>query len=297
VQAAEQEGEVMELEVFGSWAGSPGANSACSGYLVAESSTKVLFDCGPGLVPVAQERHDLGSIAAIFISHMHADHALDLLTYAYRLIRFTWRGTDLREVRRVPLYLPPGGLRVLDHVAAAFGRPGSERLGNPFTTAFIPQEVKPGALIFVENLVVIPQEVHHTLPAVGYRVDSPTGSFAYSGDTMPCPGLEKLASGVELFLCEATAREENRQLAESAAHMTARQAGELAQAAGAQCLVLTHLIRQDHDWLSGIMDEASQEYTGELFVARKGLQISTLGTGAQAAHSLGLRSARKFIER
>ena len=73
---------MMRLEVLGSWAGSPGAGSACSGYLLADGDTKILFDCGPGAVPVLQEHVEPDSVSAIFISHMHADHSLDLLTYA-----------------------------------------------------------------------------------------------------------------------------------------------------------------------------------------------------------------------
>ena len=92
---------MMRLEVLGSWAGSPGANGACSGYLLADGDTKILFDCGPGVVPVLQEHVEPDDVSAVFISHMHADHSLDLLTYAYRLIRFTWRGLDLDEVERI----------------------------------------------------------------------------------------------------------------------------------------------------------------------------------------------------
>ena len=46
---------MMRLEVLGSWAGSPGAGGACSGYLLVDGDTKILFDCGPGVVPALQK--------------------------------------------------------------------------------------------------------------------------------------------------------------------------------------------------------------------------------------------------
>ena len=230
----------MELEILGSWAGSPGPRSACSGYLLSEGSTEVLFDCGPGLVPILQEGHDPSDVAAIFISHMHADHSLDLLAYAYRLIRFTWRRGEPSLARPIPLYLPPGGLSVLGHMTAAYGRPGNGRLSDPFH--------------------------------LGYRVEGPRSSFAYSGDTGLCPGLTELAEGVDLLLCEATTRQEGG-LTESAGHLTARQAAQIASEARAERLILTHLTRQDSEWLTGLMDDASEVYHGPVDVATTGLKV------------------------
>ncbi len=274
----------MDLEILGSWAGSPGAHSACSGYLVSEGSAKILLDCGPGLVPVLQEKHNPGDVSAIFISHMHADHTLDLLSYAYRLIRFTWRGIDINQVGRIPLYLPPGGIKVLDTLSQAYGRPGSERLGNPFTTAFIPVELEPDQAVPVGNLTVIPYPVVHSVPALGYRVESSDASLAYTGDTKLCPDLFSLANDVDILLCEATAREEGA-LTERAGHLTARQAGMVAARVRAKRLVLTHLARQDEEWTRGLVQDAQESFDGPVQVAAKGLIVTTAETSEWAASS------------
>ncbi len=128
----------MKLEILGNWAGSPGAAGACAGYLVTEGNTKLLLDCGPGVVPSLQRNHRCADLSGIVISHMHTDHSLDLLTLAYRLIRFSWRFevAGEGEKRRIPLFLPPGGRAVLAHLVAAFGRPGSEKMADPFASAF-----------------------------------------------------------------------------------------------------------------------------------------------------------------
>ncbi len=64
--------------------------------------------------------------------------------------------------------------------------------------------------------------------------------MAFIMDTAPCEGAAELAEGVDLLVCESTYTEQHRDLAHSYRHMTARQAGELASAAGARRLVLTH---------------------------------------------------------
>lgn len=262
----------MELEILGSWAGSPGPRSACSGYLLSEGSTKVLFDCGPGLVPILQEGHDPSDVAAIFISHMHADHSLDLVAYAYRLIRFTWRRGESSLARPIPLYLPPGGLSVLGRMTAAFGRAGNGRLSDPLNSAFAPAELTPARPIVVGDLAVMPYEVRHAVPAVGFRVEGPRSCFAYSGDTALCPGLTKLADGANLFVCEATARQEGP-ITELAGHLTARQAAQVASDACAERLVLTHVTRQDSEWLTGLVDDAREVYDGPVDVATTGLKV------------------------
>ncbi len=265
---------MMRLEVLGSWAGSPGAGSACSGYLLAEDDTKILFDCGPGVVPVLQEHVDPDDVSAIFISHMHADHSLDLLTYAYRLIRFTWRGMDLDDSMRIPLYLPPGGMAVLDHLLAAYGRPGSGKLDNPFTRAFDPRELEPEEEVWVGDTRVVAHPVNHPVPAYGYRAESPSATFGYSGDTALCKGLGRIAWGADMLLCDASGnRHSDPALLERGGHLSARQAGALAEEMGVKQLVLTHLSRQDPEWVMALLDEARSVFTGHVEIAATGLVI------------------------
>ncbi|MDO8750043.1 MAG: MBL fold metallo-hydrolase [Dehalococcoidia bacterium] len=262
----------MELEILGSWAGSPGPKSACSGYLISEGDTQLLFDCGPGVVPQLQVNHDPSKIDAIFISHMHADHSMDLLTYAYRLIRFSWRGLAPDQIRPIPLYLPPGGLQVLAHLVAAFGRPDSGRLADPFQAAFIPAELIDGKTIAVGSLIVTPYEVMHAVPAFAYRVQGAASSFAYSGDTKLCPGLKRASQGVDMLLSEATSLENDPRMITVAGHLTAGQAGEVAAEAGTGCLVLTHFPRQDQQWLLDVVHQAHVAFRGKVISALTGLK-------------------------
>jgi ribonuclease Z len=68
----------------------------------------------------------------------------------------------------------------------------------------------------------------------------PGQSFALVMDTRPCAGAEQLARGVDLLVCESTYLNSEAQEAHDHYHMTAVQAAELAERAGARRLALTH---------------------------------------------------------
>ena len=55
----------------------PGRSS--SSYLVESGSTRIVLDLGAGSFPETWRYASFGEIAAVFISHMHADHNVDLI--------------------------------------------------------------------------------------------------------------------------------------------------------------------------------------------------------------------------
>ncbi len=71
--------------------------------------------------------------------------------------------------------------------------------------------------------------------------------LAVAIDTLPCQAAIDLARGAKLFLCESTYLESHRDLAEKHNHLTAKQAAEIAKAAGAEMLVLTHFSARYQD--------------------------------------------------
>ena len=65
---------------------------------------------------------------------------------------------------------------------------------------------------------------------MGHRVESPVAAFGYSGDTALCAGLGRVAAGVDMLLCDATAsRDSDAALVERGGYLSARQAGALAE--------------------------------------------------------------------
>jgi len=83
----------------------------------------------------------------------------------------------------------------------------------------------------------------------------PGPALAYCTDTVPCEGAVRLGRGVDLMIHEATFLEGHAKEAAARGHSTARQAAEVASAAGARRLALTHFSPR-YDDLSAHLDEA-----------------------------------------
>ncbi|HXI22093.1 MAG TPA: MBL fold metallo-hydrolase, partial [Gemmatimonadales bacterium] len=101
--------------------------------------------------------------------------------------------------------------------------------------------------------------------AFGYRIDGPGKSVVISGDTRPCPALERAARGVDLLIHEAypESRLEPEPRPGGAAwprymrafHTSDRELGAMARRARPRRLVLYHIVRMggtDEEILAGI---------------------------------------------
>src|SRR5689334_13549067 len=75
----------MRITVLGKSLAWQDVDGACSGYLIESAQTKVLLDCGPGVFAKLRARMRYETIDAVVISHLHADHVLDLVTFASAL--------------------------------------------------------------------------------------------------------------------------------------------------------------------------------------------------------------------
>ena len=75
----------MRLTVLGKSPSWQDAGGACSGYLLQDDGTAVLIDCGNGVFGKLRQQIDYVDVDAVVISHLHADHFLDLVPYSYAL--------------------------------------------------------------------------------------------------------------------------------------------------------------------------------------------------------------------
>ena len=98
----------MKLTVVGCSGSFPSAESACSSYLVEADGFRLLLDMGNGALGELQRHCGLYDLDAIFLSHLHADHCIDMCGVL--------RGA-LLPPRRRPLRADPG-LRPRRHRAA-----------------------------------------------------------------------------------------------------------------------------------------------------------------------------------
>lgn len=220
----------LELTILGSSSSSPRPGRACSGYLVQGAGSSVLLDLGSGALANLRRTMEADAIDAVVISHMHPDHFLDLIPLRYAL-RFGPRSNE----RKPKLYMPPGGDGVLRRLAAVLEtEPNAD-----FLSVFDVAVYDPQAELRVGDLQLQFAPTTHFIPAYAVRAGYDGRSVTYSADTAPDARVAALARETDAFVCETTLGPDGREDAPRG-HMSAAEAGALAQSAAARHLLLTH---------------------------------------------------------
>jgi ribonuclease BN (tRNA processing enzyme) len=254
----------MRVTVVGCSGSYPGPDSAASSYLfeaegpagagdTGEVRTwRILVDLGNGALGQLHRYADPLTVDAVFLSHLHADHCLDLCGY-YVMRKYHPTGAQ----PRIPVWGPPD---TPGRMARAYDLPSDPGMGEEFD--FRPHEpvVEVGPFR-VESVPVV-----HPVDAFALRVTADGRSVAYSGDTGPCGSLEDLAAGADLFLCEASFRDGEDNPPDL--HMTGSECGTAAGRAGVGRLVLTH-VPPWHD-AQDALAEARTTWDGPLDLAVAG---------------------------
>lgn len=200
----------MKLTVLGCNGPYPAAGGACSGYLLEAENTRVLLDCGTGVLAALTARMAPEELDAVVLSHLHYDHMSDMLPLIYRM----------QGKRRLPVYTPQAPAEMRSLLAGAFEMHDLEHAEHI------------GAL----SLSVLP--VRHSVPCFAVRCTGDGKSFCYTGDTNTCDGLTSWARDCDLLLADACFTD--ALWAENKPHLSARLAAQAAREAGAKRLVLTH---------------------------------------------------------
>jgi ribonuclease BN (tRNA processing enzyme) len=215
----------MRLTVVGCSGSGPGPSSAASCYLVEHDGFRLLLDLGNGAFGTLQGLVDPATIDAVYLSHLHADHCLDIAPFV------VWhRYSGRSDGARVPLYAPVGADRRLSR--AYDGDEGP--LDDVFDFVFI------GAGRFrLGPFEVRTARTAHPVECYAVRLTAEGRSLVYTGDTGPCAAVVDLAGGADVLLAEAA--HPDGEDGPDGLHLTGAQAGEHAAAAGVGHLLLTHV--------------------------------------------------------
>ena len=247
----------MRLTVVGCAGSFPSPDSPASCYLVeADDGIKtwrLLLDLGSGAFGSLQSIVDPLEIDGVFLSHLHADHCLDMCGY-YVFRKYHPSGPQ----PAIPVWGPAG---VASRLARAYDLPAVPGMNAEF--AFEEYDEQP---IKIGPFTVTPVPVAHPVPAYAFRVEADGRTLAYSGDTGQCAGIKEVAAGADLFLSEASFRAIDNNPPDL--HLSGQQCGEIATAADAKRLVLTH-VPAWFDTVSAVA-EAKAAYVGPIEAARVG---------------------------
>lgn len=247
----------LRLTVLGasaSWSERPGCPSSC--YLLELGGEAILLDLGQGALGSLIPLRDPSTLTAVVISHMHADHHVDLIPLRH-LLRFHYA-----EPRSVSLYLPPG---LRERYDAFTGEPG-------FLSSM------PGPVISEGHHAIGPYDVEarrvtHAENSFGFRVSAasePAGpGLVYSGDCGRADDLLALMQAGDTALIEAFWS--TRQPDPGANHLTAAEAADVARRGGADHLILTHIL-ESHDPHAALRT-AEGVFPGRVRLAEPGMVV------------------------
>ena len=269
-----KEGRGLELCLLGTGGTLPLPERALSSLYIRENGRGMLVDCGEG-TQVAIRRLGWGfrCLEGVVLTHFHGDHCTGLsglllslekagktepfdiygptglkrvveglcvivpkLSYMVRLHEFPLNGAEFEmiglQIRAFPVDhgIPCYGFRMELPRKGAFDPEKAKRLKVPMSEW---KRLQEGADVRVGLKKIRPADV---------MGEARKGiSLVFSTDTRPCETLYKYTEGVDLAILEGMyAEEEKMAQALKNHHMLYREAAEIARAAGAAKLVLTH---------------------------------------------------------
>lgn len=295
---------MLRLTFLGTASSRPTVSRNVSSIAIQREGRSYLFDCGEG-TQRQMMRYGVGfGVEAIFITHLHADHYLGV-TGLLRTLSLQGRTEEIvlwgppgshGTLRRLaelggdrftfPVKfreLPPGesvdyeGFRFqafkTEHTpeSVGFALVEESRLGRFDVERALELGVPEGPLFgrlhrgetvrLPDGRRVGPEEV------VGPA--RPGRKVVYTGDTRPCEATVEAARSADLLVHEATFDERERARAVDTGHTTALQAAEVAAAAGARRLILTHLSARYSERPRDLLREARRAFE-RVRVARDG---------------------------
>jgi ribonuclease Z len=296
----------MDIWTIGTSSAVPSRKRGLPANMINYKGERILFDCGEGAQrKIMEEKMGLMKIDRIFISHWHADHFSGLLGLIQTLEM---------EGREKPLYIygPPRTEEFTEQIldTGYFSRSydifaedlveGDVIVGEgyevrPFEVehsvnafSFVFEEdsevkadkekmeelglgaspkigdLKDGETVEIDGKTVRPEDVVKEVP--GRKV-------VYSGDTAKCDNMIENAEDADLLIHEATCMHE--MIEDRKGHTSALQAGEIAEEAGVERLVLTHISRRYQGREEELVEEAREVFkASELAEDGEKLEIS-----------------------
>ncbi len=245
----------LKLTVIGSapsYSLRPGVASSC--YLVEAGERALVLDFGQGAFAALAGHRAPDSVDALLVSHLHADHLVDLVPLRHFLQYDAQAG-------RAPVLHGPRDLR------ARFDAFQAE---EDFLAVLPTHALEPGRFE-VAGFAVEARHVTHIQDSFAFRVSLPGAErgLVYSGDCGKWEDLLPLIRPTDTLLCEAAW---GASTSGGGIHLTAAQAGRAAAEGGAERLILTHVL--DRHAGPAARGAAAEVFGGEVVLAEPQLAFT-----------------------
>jgi ribonuclease BN (tRNA processing enzyme) len=256
----------MKLVVLGSGTSVPHPRRTAAGFWLETAGSSILLDCSADAPHrMAQESLDWVNLDAIWISHLHLDHCAGL---APLLFGIKWaRGINRRQ-KPLKIFGCEGVTRLLKAINESHNYKLFEQ---PFPLEFheFAPTQEPRAVQTIGNLSAQIISIPHRPESLALRLTDADGTtLVYSSDTGYAESLGEFARGADLLILECSFYRDKR----TAKHLELADAIKIAELAGPQKLLLTHLysVWDEVD----LETEAKKLWGGETIAAFDGLRLS-----------------------
>lgn len=252
----------LRWTVLGAGTAVPHPQRSPSGHLLTVGARHFLIDMGSGtLSRLARVGLPWTSLEALFLSHRHLDHTLDLpgLLFASRI-------PGHGRAAPLPVHMGPGMRGFVAGLEKALGR-WMQPVG--FEVQWREHSGAEPALELGGGLRALLRPVAHDRTSLGMRFALPGGAtVAYSGDSDYCPSLVQLCQGARLAVLECSSPTDQK----IPGHMTPREVAQVAQEAQVGRVLLVHTY-PGCDGVDLAAQVAHHGYHGPVEVARDGARI------------------------
>ncbi|HSG77139.1 MAG TPA: 3',5'-cyclic-nucleotide phosphodiesterase [Burkholderiales bacterium] len=200
----------MRLKVLGCSGGIGGRHMRTTSFLV---DGDVLLDAGTGVGDLSLA--ELSLVDHIFVTHSHLDHVASIAFIA----------DTVGGMRSKPILVHalPETIAILkDHIFNWEIWPDFTQIPTPEAPFMRYEEIALGRTVTLAGRAFTPLPAIHTVPAVGFRLDSGSGSLVFTGDTGPNDALWKIVNGIDnlkFLIIETAFADKDRQLAELSQHL------------------------------------------------------------------------------
>ena len=200
----------MKLRVLGCSGGIGGRHLRTTSFLV---DNDVLIDAGTGVGDLSLA--ELAQIDHIFVTHSHLDHVTS--------IPFLVDTVGGMRAKPITVHATRATLEILrNHVFNWAIWPDFTEIPTPEAPFMRYEEIEVGRSVTLAGRVITPLPANHTVPAVGYQLNSGKSSLVFSGDTGVNDPLWKALNDIgnlKILIIETAFSNKERWLAEISKHL------------------------------------------------------------------------------
>ena len=200
----------MRLRVLGCSGGIGGRHMRTTSFLV---DGDVLLDAGTGVGDLSLA--ELSLVDHIFVTHSHLDHVATIAFIADTVGGMRSKPIVVHATRETIEILK-------SHIFNWHIWPDFTQIPTPEAPFMRYEEIELGRTVSLAGRAFTPLPAIHTVPAVGYQLDSGAGSLVFTGDTGPNDALWEIVNGIanlKYLIIETAFANKERALAELSKHL------------------------------------------------------------------------------